>query len=351
MSGFRVDKRLTFKRDGIAESAAQKLYMSETRGKGVTIENPELAGNTDVGPPSNSTPMAMHERNIAPNLSSHPAWFSPIRLLLIFCFVNLFVYLDRGLIASNGVNGSQPTEENPQGSGIQGEMGLTYFQDGLLPAAFMVGLLIASPVFAEMSKTRPPFKLLAIGMGIWCLACLACAAAPSFAILLLARAAVGVGEASFVALAQPFIDDYAPVGHSNLWFAAFNLCVPVGFASGYILGGLVAANASWRLAFVIEALPMIPFVLFAALSKPLRLKGGGREEKKVGPNANTLSVFWADVRRVLSLQIWLLAAIAYTFYVAVLGAYAYWDPQAGHPCSLILQINQRRPISPLEEIP
>lgn len=28
--------------------------------------------------------------------SSHPKWFTPLRLLLIFCFTNLFVYLDRG---------------------------------------------------------------------------------------------------------------------------------------------------------------------------------------------------------------------------------------------------------------
>ena len=89
----------------------------------------------------------------------------------------------------------------------------------------------------------------------------------------------------------------------------------------------MAANASWRLAFVIEAVPMIPFVIFAALSKPLKLKGG-REERRSG--ASAISVFWSDVKRILSLRIWLLSAIAYTFYVAVLGAYAYWGPQAGH---------------------
>jgi MFS family permease len=261
-----------------------------------------------------------------------PQWFTPLRLLAIFCAVNLFVYLDRGLIASNGVNGSQPSEENPNGTGIQGDMGLSYFQDGLLPAAFMVGLLIAAPIFSELSKTRPPFKLVAVGMGVWSLACLSCAAAPSFAVLLLARAAVGVGEASFVALAQPFIDDYAPKGHSNLWFAAFNLCVPVGFALGYILGGLVAASTTWRVAFVIEAVPMIPFVLFAALSKPLRLKGGPEEGKgrRNGGTGAALQAFWIDIKRVLSLKIWLLAAIAFTLYVAVLGCYAYWGPQAGH---------------------
>ena len=34
----------------------------------------------------------------------------------------------------------------------QGEFGLSLFQDGVLPAAFMVGLLISSPAFAEASK-------------------------------------------------------------------------------------------------------------------------------------------------------------------------------------------------------
>ncbi len=53
--------------------------------------------------------------------------------------------------------------------------------------------------------SRPAFRLLAIGMGVWTLAVAACAAAPNFPCMLLARAAVGVGEASFVALAAPFI--------------------------------------------------------------------------------------------------------------------------------------------------
>lgn len=72
-----------------------------------------------------------------------------------------------GLIASNGVNGSPPSESMPDGTGIQGAFKLTFFQDGLLPAAFMVGLLVASPIFAETSKTHSAFRLLAIGMGIW----------------------------------------------------------------------------------------------------------------------------------------------------------------------------------------
>jgi hypothetical protein len=35
----------------------------------------------------------------------------------------------------------------------RGEFRLSYFQDGILSSAFMVGLLAASPIFAHLSKT------------------------------------------------------------------------------------------------------------------------------------------------------------------------------------------------------
>lgn len=54
-----------------------------------------------------------------PSRPPPPAWFTPARLLAIFCAVNTLLYLDRGLFASNGVNGSPRTEDAPRGSGIQ----------------------------------------------------------------------------------------------------------------------------------------------------------------------------------------------------------------------------------------
>ena len=70
-----------------------------------------------------------------------------------------------------------------------------------------VGLLVSSPIFAEASKTCNAFRLLALGMGIWMLACFGCALAPSFQVLIICRVLVGVGEASFVSLAAPFIGE------------------------------------------------------------------------------------------------------------------------------------------------
>jgi hypothetical protein len=50
-------------------------------------------------------------------------FFSVCRLLMIFCVINMINYVDRGAIASNGVNGSLGTCTDSgictSGSGIQ----------------------------------------------------------------------------------------------------------------------------------------------------------------------------------------------------------------------------------------
>ncbi len=47
-------------------------------------------------------------------LNKNPTWYTPARLLVAFCVVSFLVFLDRGIIASNGVNGDKES-----GIGIQ----------------------------------------------------------------------------------------------------------------------------------------------------------------------------------------------------------------------------------------
>eukprot|EP00882_Tetradesmus_deserticola_P027177 GHRQ01030052.1.p2 GENE.GHRQ01030052.1~~GHRQ01030052.1.p2 ORF type:complete len:143 (+),score=35.47 GHRQ01030052.1:111-539(+) len=53
------------------------------------------------------------------------------------------------------------------------------------------------------------FRLIGIGMGTWALAVLGCGLSMGFKSLIFCRMLVGVGEASFVALAAPFIGETA----------------------------------------------------------------------------------------------------------------------------------------------
>uniref|UniRef100_A0A0E0I4A7 Major facilitator superfamily (MFS) profile domain-containing protein n=1 Tax=Oryza nivara TaxID=4536 RepID=A0A0E0I4A7_ORYNI len=205
-----------------------------------------------------------------------PSWFTPKRLLVMFCLINMLNYVDRGAIASNGVNGSRQSCTGgtcTSGSGIQGDFNLNNFEDGVLSSAFMVGLLIASPIFASLAKIHNPFRLIGVGLLVWTIATAGCGCSFDFWSITICRMLVGVGEASFISLAAPFIDDNAPAAQKTAWLAMFYMCIPTGIAVGYVYGGLVGNSLHWRAAFWGESILMLPFVILGFVIKPLELKG------------------------------------------------------------------------------
>ncbi|XP_059437572.1 probable sphingolipid transporter spinster homolog 2 [Corylus avellana] len=308
-----------------------------------------------------------------------PSWFTPKRLLMIFCVINMINYVDRGAIASNGVNGSLGTCTESgictSGSGIQGDFNLNNFQDGVLSSAFMVGLLVASPIFASLAKSYNPFRLIGVGLSVWTIAAAGCGGSFDFWSIAICRMLVGVGEASFISLAAPFIDDNAPAAQKTTWLATFYMCIPTGVALGYVYGGLVGNNLNWRYAFFGEAFLMLPFAVLGFVMKPLQLKGFAPVESKkastsietvspaiedskvsdingcvvardegIGAQAsseasksrgafnilNQLSRFWKDMKVLLLDKVYVVNVLGYISYNFVIGAYSYWGPKAGY---------------------
>ncbi|KAL6964186.1 hypothetical protein U1Q18_035244 [Sarracenia purpurea var. burkii] len=306
-----------------------------------------------------------------------PSWFTPKRLLAIFCVINLLNYVDRGAIASNGVNGSRKTCTESgictSGSGIQGDFNLNNFKDGVLSSAFMVGLLVASPIFASLAKSVNPFRLIGVGLLVWTFATAGCGFSFDFWSITFCRMLVGVGEASFISLAAPFIDDNAPVAQKTAWLGIFYMCIPAGIALGYVYGGLVGNHFNWRFAFFGEAIFMCPFVVLGFVMKPLQLKGFSPAESKRalagvetavsevkdestvkggmlsikeeimdqglnGPskskcryiNLDQLSRFVKDMKVLLLEKVYVVNVLGYISYNFVIGAYSYWGPKAGY---------------------
>ena len=68
-------------------------------------------------------------------------------------------------------------------------------------------------------------------------------------------------------------DDNAPAASKTKWLAVFYLCIPTGYALGYIFGGLVAIPLGWRAPFLLEAAAMVPFVIFCCVAPPIDIKG------------------------------------------------------------------------------
>ncbi|RWR74054.1 putative sphingolipid transporter spinster [Cinnamomum micranthum f. kanehirae] len=310
------------------------------------------------------------------------------RLLIIFCVINMLNYVDRGAIASNGVNGSIKTCTESgictSGSGIQGDFNLNYFQDGVLSSAFMVGLLVASPIFASLSKIHNPFRLIGVGLSVWTFAVAGCGCSFDFWTITICRMLVGVGEASFISLAAPFIDDNAPPAQKTAWLAVFYMCIPTGIALGYVYGGLVGDHLNWRAAFWGEAILMLPFAVLGFVIKPLQLKGftssGSKKasnsvesvapeqqgteiskdtgdvlavkvdlddniskksslSKAAGGFLNQWARFRKDMKVLLVDKVYVVNVLGYIAYNFVIGAYSYWGPKAGYDIYHMAPVN------------
>ncbi|XP_057420890.1 probable sphingolipid transporter spinster homolog 2 [Lotus japonicus] len=323
---------------------------------------------------SSPKPEPSAEPDMATKSTMIPAtsWFTPKRLLAIFCVINMLNYLDRGAIASNGVNGSRGTCTKggtcTSGTGIQGDFNLNNFEDGVLSSAFMVGLLIASPIFASLAKSVNPFRLIGVGLSVWTGATFCCGFSFNFWTIALCRMLVGVGEASFISLAAPFIDDNAPVSQKTAWLAIFYMCIPAGYAVGYIYGGLVGSHFGWRWAFFTEAVLMLPFAILGFVMKPLQLKGfvpadskkaltsetvgsevqdvdasngkdeslsmkaefGAKSSHEPSESISAISRFLKDMKELLLNKVFVVTVLGYIAYNFVIGAYSYWGPKAGY---------------------
>ncbi|GMH39494.1 hypothetical protein BSKO_07392 [Bryopsis sp. KO-2023] len=257
-----------------------------------------------------------------------PKWFTPFRFTLLMSLMLFWVYLDRGAFSSTSVNGSRPTKENPEGTGIQGEFAISDFEDGLLSSVFMIGMLIASPVFSEAIHRVNAMRVLGIGLGIWTLGVLGSGLSWNYWSLVVCRSLVGCGEAAVLVLCPPFIDDSAPPDRKGIWLGIFFTTIPVGIGSGYMFGGLIGDMLHWRVTFLIEAVVMLPLVIFTLLAPPVDLNKEARPRSEDRTSAfSIIQNFFDHVGIVLSHPVYVLTVAAYTIYTGVVGLVAYWGPK------------------------
>ena len=164
------------------------------------------------------------------------------RALIILTSLNLLDYLDRNLIAALG-----PL--------VKAELGLSHRAFGFLTTAFFLVYLCTSPVFGYLGDRWGRIRLMAGGAVLWSLATSLTFWVRSYPALLLARGAVGVGEASFGTLAPAYLSDLLPLRRRTRALGCSTWPLPVGTALGFLVGGLVGAHWGWRPAFLLAGLP------------------------------------------------------------------------------------------------
>ena len=138
---------------------------------------------------------------------------------------------------------------------MQDEFHLTKTQIGYLTSAFLGFYMIAAPFVGPLADRYSRKLIIVLGAMFWSGLTLLTALTHTYGELLVRHALVGIGEATFVTIAPPFIADLFSEDKRGRIFGVFYLAIPVGSAAGYLLGGSLAPLYGWRFPFYIGAAP------------------------------------------------------------------------------------------------
>ncbi len=116
-------------------------------------------------------------------------------------------------------------------------------------------LLAITTVIVSVGRLGDLFgrrRLLLGGIGVFSVASLLCALAPSLAWLIAARALQGVGAAVMMALTMAFVGDAVPKDRTGSAMGLLGTMSAVGTAMGPSLGGMLIAGWGWPAMFVVN---------------------------------------------------------------------------------------------------
>jgi MFS family permease len=232
------------------------------------------------------------------------------RALILLTVVNLVNYVDRYVM-------------NAVGPEVQKSFGISDFTLGMLMNGFMIGYMLTSPLFGRLGDTGNRPKLMAVGVALWSIATLACGFAQSFWMLFVARVLVGVGEASYGTISPAYIKDSArDEKEANRFFSIFYVALPVGAALGFIVGGAIAHNHSWQLAFLVAAVPGLFLALSTWRLPEVATRSSGAEKK-------SWSEFGRDLKALCQTPKYRGVIFGYILYTFAMGGFAAWAPKYG----------------------
>jgi predicted MFS family arabinose efflux permease len=190
-----------------------------------------------------------------------PGAYGALALLL---GINLFNYIDRQVLAAlePDIRAAFFSPNDPNA------MATT----GLLADAFLITYMVSAPLLGWLGNRFPRWIIVGCAIALWSLASGATGLAGSFAVLIITRIFVGIGEGGYGPAAPTILADLFPVEKRGRILAIFCAAIPVGSALGYILGGQIGARYGWRWAFYLVVPPGLLLALLCFFQRdPARL--------------------------------------------------------------------------------
>jgi DHA2 family multidrug resistance protein-like MFS transporter len=137
--------------------------------------------------------------------------------------------------------------------------------------AYNVGSVICLLPAAALGEIFGLKRVYAFGLILFTLSSLACALAPSLAVLIAARLAQGVGTACIAAIGPAVVRDIYPRRMIGSGLAMIALSVAVGGTAGPTVASLILSVATWPWLFLVNVpLGLIAVPMFIVLARPGR---------------------------------------------------------------------------------
>jgi MFS family permease len=154
---------------------------------------------------------------------------------------------------------------------IQRDLNLTDTEISLLQGlGFVATYILLSIPIGRLVDTRSRIGIIAAGIAVWSVATAACGLARSFIGLFVARAGVGVGEATLTPAAWSLMADYYPPQRRSLPFSIFLMGPYLGVGIAMLAGSaimehfslrgavtlpVIGSLAPWQMTFLLVAAP------------------------------------------------------------------------------------------------
>jgi EmrB/QacA subfamily drug resistance transporter len=140
---------------------------------------------------------------------------------------------------------------------------------GWIATAYLLAAAMFLVPFGKLADMHGRKRVFSYGMGLYALASLLCALAPSSAVLIGSRALQGVGSAMIFGTGVAILTSVFPPGERGRALGLNVAATYTGLSVGPFLGGLLTQNLGWRSLFLIN----VPLGLIVVALVLWRLKG------------------------------------------------------------------------------
>ena len=228
----------------------------------------------------------------------------PYAMLAVLTGLNILNYIDRSVLFA-----VQPL--------IKKEFHTSDAQLGILTTVFLLAYMVAAPLVGWMGDRYPRKYIVIFGIAIWSGFTFLSWLVKDYNQLLFRHTIVGIGEASYAAIAPTLIADSFPLAKRGRMLSIFYVGLPFGTAAGYLVGGYFSHLYGWRAPFMVAGAPgfLLALILWF-IPEPAR---GQSDHLETGIAGSGLRNLWRNGAFVTAT----LGMAAYSFAV---GGMQVWIP-------------------------